>query len=137
MPLTQAEMPTDDGGWAAFYRMYDLREIASPRFALLIKLARAEGLLTPLLAGDTETMRRASAALREEATEIVRSLGVSEMVITDEMADAGEDVLLGALGGFVAEINLCRKPDGNETRDLAIMIFQAMAKAAPPTKKLA
>jgi hypothetical protein len=67
------QLATDDGGWAAFYRMNDLREIASPRFARLIELAREEGLLVPLLAGDSETVEKAAAALREKLCEEVRS----------------------------------------------------------------
>ena len=62
-----------DEGMAAFHKMYDLKEIASPRFARLIGLAREEGLLAPLLAGDSETVEKVAAALREELSEIVRS----------------------------------------------------------------
>ena len=44
--------------WHAFCKMGDIKEIASPRFARLVNLARVEGLLGPLLAGDQEVVQR-------------------------------------------------------------------------------
>ena len=44
--------------WQAYWRIGQIRMIASPGFALQLDIAREEGLLAPLLAGDSDTVAR-------------------------------------------------------------------------------
>jgi hypothetical protein len=43
-----------DDEWRAYWRIGQIREIASPGFAYRVNLARELGLLAPLLAGDSD-----------------------------------------------------------------------------------
>lgn len=51
--------------WRAFCKSEDLKEIASARFGRLAILAHAEGLLTPILAGERESVRTRAFELSE------------------------------------------------------------------------
>ena len=44
-----------DEEWQAYWRIGQIREIASPGFVRRLEIAREEGLLIPLLAGDLGT----------------------------------------------------------------------------------
>jgi hypothetical protein len=57
------EFTATEEEWRAFCKMGDIRQIASPRFARLVNLAHAEGLLAPMLAGDQEAVRRRASEL--------------------------------------------------------------------------
>jgi hypothetical protein len=52
-----------DAEWRAFCKMGDVKEIASPRFARLTRIAHAEGLLAPMLAGELEEVQRFASQL--------------------------------------------------------------------------
>jgi len=53
--------------WAAFWKIGQIRAIASPGFAAQVNLARAEGLLESLLLGDSDMVAR-------RASELIASL---------------------------------------------------------------
>lgn len=59
--------------WAAFVRIGDLEEIASPRFARLAKLARDEGLLEAMLVNDSEEVVRRVSELSTYLAALIRS----------------------------------------------------------------
>lgn len=54
-----------DDEWRAFVKMGQIREILAPRFAYLVSLARAEGLLNGLLADDPEAVQRLGSELMD------------------------------------------------------------------------
>jgi hypothetical protein len=58
LPPESHKFTATEDEWCAFIMMGDIREIASPRFARLVNLAHAEGLLGPMLAGDQEAVQR-------------------------------------------------------------------------------
>jgi hypothetical protein len=59
--------------WRAFCMMGDIREIASPRFARLVNFAHAEGLLAPMLAGDSEAVQRRASELLDTLSAQIHS----------------------------------------------------------------
>src|SRR3954463_3626647 len=58
-----------DEEWRAFWRIGQIKEIASPGFARRLNLAREEGLLAPLLAGDSDTVARLASECIESLSE--------------------------------------------------------------------
>ena len=57
--------------WAAYWKMGQIREIASPGFADRVALAREVGLLAPMLEGDSaEVAKRVSELLATLAAQI-------------------------------------------------------------------
>jgi hypothetical protein len=59
--------------WRAFCKMGEVRAIASPLFSDRVNLAHAEGLLTPMLAGDREAVQRRASELLESLAARIHS----------------------------------------------------------------
>lgn len=49
--------------WAAFWKIGQIRALASPGFAAQVNLARAEGLLVPILEGDLGSVEKLASEL--------------------------------------------------------------------------
>lgn len=61
-----------DAEWAAYWRMGQIKLILLPLFARQLEIAREEGLLTPLLAGDRDTVERLASECIESLSAQIR-----------------------------------------------------------------
>jgi hypothetical protein len=61
-----------DDEWQAYGKLLQIKGLASPGFAYRVNLARELGLLTPLLAGDWDTVERVASECTESLSAQIR-----------------------------------------------------------------
>lgn len=72
-PMVDKDKSSTPEEWTAFWKMGQIREIASPGFANRVALAREVGLLAPMLAGDSEAVAKRASELLATLSDQIQS----------------------------------------------------------------
>src|ERR1700730_11510789 len=70
--MSTSDNQCSDDEWRAYWRIGQIREIASPGFARRLEIAHEEGLLAPLLAGDSDKVARVASECIESLSAQIR-----------------------------------------------------------------